>query len=256
MRKFYKTWDHPPSPFMVAGGWILKNIGPHFPYQVCPFRPLHLPPAAGEVPGLPGLLQEHHQPRPGARPGSPHAITMAVTPKCNARRVHFSAYGRNTSEPLTTEQWCFVIDQCAAMGMTDLIITGGEPLLHPEPRCAGQAHRGQRLRGGPLSPTVPSSPKRTSRCSRRLGATPCSSAWTALRRGARPPARRARPLHDTVTEGIQAGRAWAWVSGPLSTYMGRAAAQGTITTTTWSWPMNRAFTSSPSSTWYSLAYSS
>jgi MoaA/NifB/PqqE/SkfB family radical SAM enzyme len=117
---------------MVAGGWILKNIGPHMPFikfaRSDRFT-YHLPPVKSQA------YQKFYENiinRGLGRDWGPHAVTMAVTQQCNARCVHCSAYRRSSARSLTTDEWCSVVDQCAAMGMTDLIITGGEPLLRPD----------------------------------------------------------------------------------------------------------------------------
>ena len=132
-RKLYFTLGPPTFPlFMVAGGWILKNIGPHMPFikfaRSDRFT-YHLPPVKSQA------YQKFYENiinRGLGRDWGPHAVTMAVTQQCNARCVHCSAYRRSSARSLTTEEWCSVVDQCAAMGMTDLIITGGEPLLRPD----------------------------------------------------------------------------------------------------------------------------
>lgn len=66
------------------------------------------------------------------REWGPHAVTIAVTHECNAYCVHCSAFRRSRDGNLTTGEWCDVIDQCAELGITDIIITGGEPLLRPD----------------------------------------------------------------------------------------------------------------------------
>ncbi len=132
-RKFYKTFGPPTFPlFMVAGGWILKNLGPPFPF-IKFARPdrltYHLPPAKSTA------YQRFYQNiinRGLGREWGPHAATLAVTAQCNARCIHCSAYRRSSAHTLNTEEWCRTIDQCAQLGMTDLIITGGEPLLRPD----------------------------------------------------------------------------------------------------------------------------
>ncbi len=133
-RKLYFTLGPPTFPlFMVAGGWILKSIGPHMPF-IKFARPdrftYHLPPVKSRA--YQRFYENIINRGLGRDSWGPHAVTMAVTQQCNARCVHCSAYRRSSARSLTTEEWCSVVDQCAALGMTDLIITGGEPLLRPD----------------------------------------------------------------------------------------------------------------------------
>ena len=132
-RKFYKTFGPPTFPlFMVAGGWILKTIGSHMPF-IKFARPdrftYHLPPVKSRA------YERFYRniiDRGLGREWGPHAVTIAVTQQCNARCVHCSAFQRSDEGTLTTGEWCDVIDQCAELGITDIIITGGEPLMRPD----------------------------------------------------------------------------------------------------------------------------
>ena len=80
---------------------------------------------------------------------SPHSSTAACTPTssrarkpvvvwnisrtCNLRCVHCYAdsHAERYAGELTWEQCCAVIDDLAAYGITALLLSGGEPLLHP-----------------------------------------------------------------------------------------------------------------------------
>jgi len=132
-RKFYKTFGPPTFPlFMAAGGWILKTIGPRMPF-IKFARPdrysYHLPPVKSRA------YERFYRniiDRGLGREWGPHAVTIAVTQQCNARCVHCSAFRRSGEGTLTTGEWCDVIDQCAELGITDIIITGGEPLMRPD----------------------------------------------------------------------------------------------------------------------------
>jgi len=132
-RSIYKALGPPTFPlFMVAGGWILRNVGPRMPFikfaRSDRFS-YHLPPVKSRA------YERFYRniiDRGLGREWGPHAVTIAVNHDCNARCVHCSAFRRNGDGTLTTEQWCDLIDQCAGMGITDIIVTGGEPLLRPD----------------------------------------------------------------------------------------------------------------------------
>ncbi len=132
-RDMYRAFGPPTFPlFMAAGGWILKNIGPRTPF-IRFARPdrfsYHLPPVKSRA------YERFYRniiDRGLGREWGPHAATIAVTHECNASCVHCSAFRRSRDGSLTTGQWCEVVDQCADLGITDVIITGGEPLLHPD----------------------------------------------------------------------------------------------------------------------------
>lgn len=110
----------------------MKNLGPHIPF-VKFARPdrfsYHLPPVKSRAYER---FYRNIVNRGLGREWGPHAATLAVTARCNARCIHCSAYRRKQEGSLTTEEWCRVIDECAALGMTDLIVTGGEPLLRED----------------------------------------------------------------------------------------------------------------------------
>ncbi|MBN2168660.1 MAG: radical SAM protein [Actinobacteria bacterium] len=132
-RKLLRTLGPPTFPFfMVIGASILRTIGPYIPFlkyaRVDRFS-YHMPPVYSEI------YQRFYENIVNwglGRHWSPHAITLAVTSDCNLKCIHCSAFRRDTSNSLTTEEWLDVIDQCAELGMTDLIITGGEPFMRPD----------------------------------------------------------------------------------------------------------------------------
>ncbi len=118
--------------FMVIGASILRTIGPYVPflkYARDDRFSYHMPPVYSEAYQR---FYDNIVNRGLGRNAAPHAITMAVTSDCNLKCIHCSAFRRETTDSLTTEEWCSVIDQCAEMGMTDLIITGGEPFLRKD----------------------------------------------------------------------------------------------------------------------------
>jgi MoaA/NifB/PqqE/SkfB family radical SAM enzyme len=132
-REFYSLLGPPAFPmFMTAGGWILKTIGPHMPF-IKFARPdrftYHLPPVKSRA------YERFYRniiDRGLGREWGPHAVTIAVTQECNAHCMHCSAFRRGSEGTLSTGEWCDIIDQCAELGITDIIITGGEPLLRPD----------------------------------------------------------------------------------------------------------------------------
>jgi len=62
----------------------------------------------------------------------PHNGTLELTENCNFRCIHCYQGMKKGREILSGDQWCKVIDEAAAMGTFWMLITGGEPLLHPE----------------------------------------------------------------------------------------------------------------------------
>jgi MoaA/NifB/PqqE/SkfB family radical SAM enzyme len=132
-RNFYSLFGPPNFPLaMAAGGWLLKGVGSHTPF-IKFARPdrfsYHLPPVKSRA------YERFYRNiinRGLGREWGPHAVTIAVTQDCNAGCVHCSAFRRSAHGTLTTKEWCEVIDECAELGITDMIITGGEPLLRPD----------------------------------------------------------------------------------------------------------------------------
>ena len=132
-RELYRALGPPTFPlFMAAGGWILRSIGPRMPF-IKFARPdrfsYHLPPVKSRSYER---FYRNIVNRGLGREWGPHAVTIAVTDQCNAACVHCSAFGRGSEGTLTTDEWCRVIDECAELGVTEVIITGGEPLLRPD----------------------------------------------------------------------------------------------------------------------------
>ncbi len=219
-RSIYRTFGPPTFPmFMVAGGWLIKNMGPHFPFikfARSDRYTYHLPPMKSQA------YQDFYQNiinRGLGRDWAPHAITMAVTPKCNARCVHCSAHGRNTTDTLTTAEWCSVIDQCAAMGLTDLIITGGEPFLHPDLEVLVK----RIVDNGCVADLFTNGSLLTEENLKRVKAAGCDTMFVSLDS---PYAeehdllRGVDGLYETVTEGIRRAVKMDMCVG-LSTYMGK-----------------------------------
>lgn len=129
-RNIYKLGGPPTIPLnMIAGSWVIEYVGHRMPFIKFASKErysFHLPPRKSEA----WKRFRMNIVRRGVGSGwSPHAVTMAITSKCNANCAHCSAFRRDSEGSLTTEQWCDVIDQCAELGLTDLIITGGEPFL-------------------------------------------------------------------------------------------------------------------------------
>lgn len=132
-RKFYSFLGPPNFPLaMAAGGWLLKTVGHRTPF-IKFARPdrfsYHLPPIKSRA------YERFYRniiDRGLGREWGPHAVTLAVTQECNAKCVHCSAFQRSSDGTLATREWCDVIDQCAELGITDVIITGGEPLMRPD----------------------------------------------------------------------------------------------------------------------------
>ncbi|OFW58766.1 MAG: hypothetical protein A2W01_01360 [Candidatus Solincola sediminis] len=132
-RNFYSFLGPPNFPLaMVGGGWLLKTFGERIPF-IKFARPgrfsYHLPPVESRAYDR---FYRNIIDRGLGREWGPHAVTLAVTQDCNAKCVHCSAFRRSSEGTLTTSEWCDVIDQCAELGITDMIITGGEPLLRPD----------------------------------------------------------------------------------------------------------------------------
>lgn len=66
----------------------------------------------------------------------PKDMTLEVTARCNFRCPYCYCVWHERPEfalpELGTEAWREVIDKCAADGCTDLLFTGGEPLMRPD----------------------------------------------------------------------------------------------------------------------------
>ena len=63
----------------------------------------------------------------------PGTGSFDLTRRCNLDCIHcyLKDPGAEQAEELSTGQWLSIIDQITAAGCLDLLITGGEPLLHP-----------------------------------------------------------------------------------------------------------------------------
>jgi radical SAM protein with 4Fe4S-binding SPASM domain len=63
----------------------------------------------------------------------PYSCCIEITPECNLRCVHCYVSHCKWEEPvLRYQEWCHIIDQIVDEGCLWLLITGGEPLLHPD----------------------------------------------------------------------------------------------------------------------------
>ena len=68
-----------------------------------------------------------------ARARKPAAATLAITYDCQADCEHCScSQNRRKQRPLNTEQWKKIITETVNLGTTNVIFTGGEPLLHKD----------------------------------------------------------------------------------------------------------------------------
>ena len=77
--------------------------------------------------------------RKSARSGVPISGTFELTPVCNMDcRMCYVRMSRQQQEAIaplkTAEQWLALAKECRDAGMLYLLITGGEPFLHPQIR--------------------------------------------------------------------------------------------------------------------------
>ncbi len=61
------------------------------------------------------------------------AVTIGVTTECQYRCIHCSAKGRSKSRPdLSFHELRNTVQQCLDLGVTNITVTGGEPLLRDD----------------------------------------------------------------------------------------------------------------------------
>ncbi|MBM4017090.1 MAG: radical SAM protein, partial [Planctomycetes bacterium] len=64
----------------------------------------------------------------------PGTCTLSVTPRCPCRCVHCSAdrFTAGERRELSTDELRGVIDQAVDLGVSNVVFTGGEPMVHPD----------------------------------------------------------------------------------------------------------------------------
>ena len=62
----------------------------------------------------------------------PSTGTIEILENCNFRCIHCYQGMNKSRKKLSAEKWCSIIDELADAGTFWLLITGGEPMLHPE----------------------------------------------------------------------------------------------------------------------------
>lgn len=63
---------------------------------------------------------------------APYRMDLALTYRCNNRCIHCYAGGPRQTGELTTEEWLQVIDKLRALGIPQVVFTGGEPTLRDD----------------------------------------------------------------------------------------------------------------------------
>jgi radical SAM protein with 4Fe4S-binding SPASM domain len=60
-------------------------------------------------------------------------VSLEITRKCNLQCIHcYSDSGKKREKELTTKELYDLIDEFAQLGVLNILVTGGEPLLHPD----------------------------------------------------------------------------------------------------------------------------
>lgn len=63
---------------------------------------------------------------------APYRMDIALTYRCNNKCIHCYAGGPKQTEELTTREWLNVIDRLQALGIPQVVFTGGEPTLRDD----------------------------------------------------------------------------------------------------------------------------
>jgi radical SAM protein with 4Fe4S-binding SPASM domain len=65
---------------------------------------------------------------------SPNILAMSITSACNFRCIYCfnAASEKRLRNELTGAEWCDVIEQARQLGVFQILVTGGEPTLHPD----------------------------------------------------------------------------------------------------------------------------
>jgi sulfatase maturation enzyme AslB (radical SAM superfamily) len=63
---------------------------------------------------------------------APYRMDAALTYRCNNKCIHCYAGGPKQTTELTTEEWQRVIDKLRALGIPQVVFTGGEPTLRDD----------------------------------------------------------------------------------------------------------------------------
>lgn len=64
---------------------------------------------------------------------TPNILLMSLTKACNFRCIYcFNASGSSYENELSGDEWCNIIEQAQQLGVLQVLVTGGEPTIHPE----------------------------------------------------------------------------------------------------------------------------
>lgn len=64
---------------------------------------------------------------------TPNIFAMSLTRACNFKCIYcFNASEKSYKNELTGDEWCDVIEQAQQLGVFQVLVTGGEPTVHPE----------------------------------------------------------------------------------------------------------------------------